>query len=144
MRIWLAGTAMGVIATMLWFATNGSETAGPEAAGAITVPSGQEVTALDVIRSAPGTEGLTLRFRFLAPAIGREDGGISAESAQADMAWLCETYALPRLPEIGPAPAQIVISLADRPVPFGEVAPEATQFFEAFSRDGDRCVWEAF
>ncbi|WP_318336942.1 DUF6497 family protein [Defluviimonas sp. D31] len=129
---------------MLWFAKNGNETAVPAAQGAIVAPSGQEVTALDVIRSAPGPEGLTLRFRFLAPAIGREEGGVSAEAAQADMAWLCETYALPRLPEIGPQPAQIVISLADRPVPFGEVAPDATQFFEAFSRDGDRCVWEAF
>ena len=31
-----------------------------------------------------------------------------------------------------------------RAVAFGEPAPEATQYFEAYSIDGDRCVWEPF
>ena len=43
----------------------------------IEVPSGQEVTFIDVVRDAPGPDGLTYRFRFLAPAIARADGKIS-------------------------------------------------------------------
>ena len=38
--------------------------------------------------------------------------------------------------QLGPQPSQIVISLADRPVPFGQPDPEATQFFEAFRPEG--------
>jgi hypothetical protein len=60
------------------------------------------------------------------------------------MAHLCQSYALPRLSETGPVPAQIIISLSDRPVPFGEASPEATQFFEAYRIEGDACIWEAF
>jgi hypothetical protein len=41
-------------------------------------------------------------------------------------------------------PQQVIISLSDTAVPFGESAPEATQFFEAFAiRDG-ACIWEMF
>lgn len=107
----------------------------------IPVPSGQEVRLLDVIRDQQGPGGLTYRFRFVAPAIA---DAVDFETAVDDMAHLCRTYALPRLPEIGPIPAQVVISLADRPVAFGEPAPEAIQFFEAFSIEGDDCIWEAF
>ncbi|MEZ5913987.1 MAG: DUF6497 family protein [Paracoccaceae bacterium] len=39
---------------------------------------------------------------------------------------------------------QVIISLAEAPVEFGVAAPEVAQFFEAYSRDGDRCVWEVF
>ena len=46
---------------------------------------------------------------------------------------LCQNFALPRISDIGPQPSQIVSSLSDRPVPFGEAAPDATQFFEAYT-----------
>jgi hypothetical protein len=107
------------------------------------VPSGQEVRLLDVIHNEPGTEGLTVRYRFLAPAIapGR---GIDFETAAADMAHLCQTYALPRVLSGGPRPVQIVISLSDMPVDFGAAAPEVTQFFEAYSLDDETCIWEPF
>lgn len=110
----------------------------------IAVPSGQAVTFLESVLSAPGPEGLTQRFRFLAPAIAREGGTVAPEVALDDMAFLCETFALPRLPNQGPVAQQVVISLSDRPVPFGETDPEATQFFEAFRPDGAVCVWEGF
>ncbi len=129
---------------MLWLVLNRNATIEPEASGEIAVPSGQPVSYLDTVQTAPGTEGLTIRFRFVAPQIAREGGGITPEVAQADMAWLCENFALDRLPSTGPAPSQIVISLADRPLPFGEPDPDATQFFEAFSVEGDTCSWEAF
>ena len=48
------------------------------------------------------------------------------------------------LAEFGPAPEQIVISLSDRAVPFGESAPDVVQFFESYRIENDICVWEMF
>ncbi len=110
----------------------------------IKVPSGQNVTFIDVVRDAPGPGGLTYRFRFLAPDIARADGTVTDEIAFDDMAALCDAYALPRLADTGPAPAQIIISLSDRLVDFGVPNPDATQFFEAFRPEGDICIWEGF
>lgn len=113
-------------------------------AAAIAVPSGQTVTLQDVIWNAAGPNGLTLRFRFLAPQIAREAGDVDFETASADMLALCQTFALPRLAELGPQPQQIIISLADRVVPFGETSPDATQYFEAYSIENGTCIWEMF
>lgn len=110
----------------------------------IPVPSGQEVTLQDVIWNVPGPEGLTYRFRFVAPAISQADGEIDYDTAVNDMFHLCQEFAIARLPEGGPQPNQIVISLSDRPVPFGETAPEVTQFFEAFRYKDGICEWEIF
>ncbi|MFA5537796.1 MAG: DUF6497 family protein [Gemmobacter sp.] len=109
----------------------------------VPVPSGQEVRFVEAIRGIPGPEGLTVRFRFLAPGIARDGGSVDFDTAAADMEALCNSYALPRsLGITGPRPGQIVISLSDIPVPFGMAAPEATQFFEGYAIDGDRCLWE--
>jgi hypothetical protein len=110
----------------------------------IVVPSGQAVQFLDVVTDAPGPDGPTARFRFVAPAIAREGGTVDFDTAAADMLHLCETVALPHLAAAGQRPGQIVISLSDRPLPFGEAAPEATQFFEAYRFEDGRCIWEAF
>ncbi|WP_249139062.1 DUF6497 family protein [Actibacterium sp. MT2.3-13A] len=110
----------------------------------IAVPSGQPVSLIETIIGAPGPEGLTARFRFLAPEIARETGRISFAEAAPDMLHLCESYALPRLAEPGPQVSQIIISLSDRVVPFGQAAPEATQFFEAYRPEGGHCIWEGF
>lgn len=110
----------------------------------IAVPSGQRVSLIEAIVGAPGPGGLTARFRFLAPEIAREAGRIGFAEAAPDMLYLCESYALPRLAEPGPEVAQVIISLSDRPVPFGQAAPEATQFFEAYRPEGGRCIWEGF
>lgn len=109
----------------------------------VPVPSGQSVTLQDVIWNEPGPNGMTLRFRFIAPGIA-PGGGVAFDAASADMQHLCDTYALPRLAEFGPAPEQIVISLSDRAVPFGESAPDVTQFFESYRIENDICVWEMF
>ncbi|MFN4171962.1 MAG: DUF6497 family protein [Pseudorhodobacter sp.] len=111
---------------------------------AIPVPSGQEVTLLDVIWNEPGPEGLTTRFRFLAPAISQEDGSVDFELAVEDMAHLCQNYALPRVEDNVPVPQQIIITLSDRPVAFGETAPDATQFFEAYRIEEGLCIWEIY
>jgi len=118
--------------------------AGAAAAEPIKLPSGQEVTLLETLGNSPGSNGVALRYRFLAPSVAREGGTIDADTAGHDMDWLCQTYALPRLPATGPQPAEIIISMADRDVPFGESDPEATQFFNAYSIDGTNCLWEPF
>lgn len=110
----------------------------------IPVPSGQAVTLQDVIWNVPGPEGLTLRFRFIAPQIARDSGTVGYDIAAADMQHLCQAYALPRISEFGPHPAQIIISLSDVPVPFGEATPDATQFFDAFSVQDGTCIWEIY
>lgn len=110
----------------------------------ITVPSGQPVTLQDVIWNVPGPEGLTLRFRFVAPQIARQGGSVDYATATGDMLHLCQSYALPQVNGFGPMPTQIIISLSDRPLPFGETAPEATQFFEAFRLQDGTCIWEMF
>lgn len=110
----------------------------------IPVPSGQTVTYVDTISDAAGPSGLTVRFRFLAPAIARDGGTITPEAAQADMLALCRTYALPRIASTGPQPQQIVISLSDRPVEFGIPDEVATQFFDAFGIEDGDCILELF
>ena len=116
----------------------------PGDGAAVAVPSGQAVTFLDVVLNAPGPEGMATRFRFVAPAIAKEGGSVDFEAAAADMAHLCQNFALPKLAELGPTPAQVIISLSDSDVPFGEAAPDATQFFEAYTIEGNTCIWEAF
>lgn len=111
----------------------------------IAVPSGQPVSLQDVILNQPGPEGLTARFRFLAPEIARQGGSIDFDTASLDMDHLCNSYALPRvLTGTGPRPGQIIVSLSDVPVIFGEITPQATQFFEAYTVENDTCVWEQF
>jgi hypothetical protein len=110
----------------------------------VDVPSGQRVAYVETIQNERSAAGLAYRFRFVAPGIAREGGTVSEEQAQADMQALCDTFALERLPATGPMPEQVIISLSDRPVPFGEPAPEATQFFEGYRIDAGRCVWELY
>lgn len=110
----------------------------------ISVPSGQPVSLIETIIGQPGPGGLTARFRFLAPEIARDSGSVSFAEAEPDMLYLCESYALPRLAVPGPQVSQIIISLSDRVLPFGQTAPEATQFFEAYRPEDGHCIWEGF
>jgi hypothetical protein len=108
---------------------------------AVAVPSGMAVTLQEVIWNVPGPEGLTLRFRFLAPAIAE---GADPDTVSADLQHLCDSYALPRVPEFDPRPEQIVISVAAAPVAFGETAPDVVQFFESYRIEDGACQWELF
>jgi hypothetical protein len=110
----------------------------------LTLPSGQKVTLIETLTNIPGSDGLAIRYRFLAPQIARDNGTIDADTAGADMDWLCNTYALPRLPLNGPQPVEIIISMSDMNVPFGEDHPEATQFFNSYSIEDGKCQWEMF
>lgn len=106
----------------------------------LTLPSGLMVHLIDVVQDAPSPAGLAVRFRFLAPELAQVD----FDTAAADMLHLCQTYALSRLPNTGPQASQIIISLSDRVVPFGEAAPEALQYFEAYRIENGECVWEMY
>jgi len=116
--------------------------AAPASAEEIDVPSGQPVTFVEVIHNVPGNAGLTYRFRFLAPRIAREKRLVDPEIAALDMDALCSGFALPRISGTGPAPAQIVISLSDKPTEFGVPNPDVTQFFEAYRIEDGACIWE--
>ena len=107
----------------------------------VSVPSGLEVTLQDVIWNIPGPEGLTLRFRFVAPAIAE---GADFDTVAADMQHVCDSYAIPRVPEFERRPSQIVISSSAAPATFGEAAPDVVQFFESYRIEDGACVWELF
>lgn len=128
----------------LWVIGLGLALSSAAQAEAVSVPSGQEVRFQDMVWGEPGPAGLTARFRFIAPGIARAAGTVDFAQAEPDMMFLCETYALPRLSGIGPQVAQVVISLSDRPLEFGESVPEATQFFEAYRPENGTCIWEGF
>ncbi|MEP3298922.1 MAG: DUF6497 family protein [Pseudoruegeria sp.] len=113
-------------------------------AEAIAVPSGQTILFHDVIAGERGPSGLTMRFRFIAPQIGDPDQPVAFDQAEPDMMHLCDTYALPRLSNIGPKVNQIIISLSDEPVEFGYMAPEVVQYFEAYRPTEMGCEWEGF
>lgn len=116
----------------------------PALAEPVAVPSGQPVEFLEIVRDTKGTMGLTWRFRFVAPDISRGKDKIPFEDVTSDMDFLCNQYAVPRLPTMGPKPKQVIISLADEASEFGVASPEITQFFEAYSIQDNACIWEGF
>lgn len=123
------------LAASALLALGGCNEAGPPL-DAVTVPSGRLVTFLDVVTNAPGAKGATARFRFVVPDLTAQD------DASADMEALCNTYALPRIGGMVPEPQQIIVVLANQAVPFGQAAPDAVQFFEAYSVTNGSCMWE--
>ena len=108
----------------------------------IPVPSGITLHWLETRMDSAGPSGLTLRFRFVAPAVAA--GAYDAEKATADLQALCDGWALAHLPAGGPQPAGLVLDLADRVVPFGASDETAVQFFEAYSISDGACQWELF
>jgi hypothetical protein len=106
------------------------------------VPSGQPISLQDVFWEEG--ESLLLRVRFTAPQIARDGGTIDYETAAKDMLYLCETFVKPQVEQSADKPDQIIISLSDVAVPFGEADPDATQFFEAYSIQNDACIWEVY
>lgn len=108
---------------------------------AFFVPSGQTVSLIEVLPDAMA-DGLSLRLRFLAPAIA--EPGFSFDDAVADMEALCREFGLDLLENSYPDAVRIIVSLSDRPVEFGVQDPESTQFFEAYTPDNGDCIWEEF
>ncbi len=112
----------------------------PAAGPTVEVPSGRELSLIDVITNAPGPAGAAARFRFLAPGLASAD----AETAFADMQVVCDSFALERTKGTVPEPQQIIITFMSAEVPFGDAAPDVVQFFESFRVENGACVWEVF
>jgi hypothetical protein len=112
----------------------------PPAGDVIAVPSGRDLSLIEIVTNAPGPSGAAARFRFLAPGLTQDD----AVTAAADMQALCDSFALPRIDGMVPAPQEIILSFSADAVPFGEAAPDTVQFFEAYSVATGACVWEPY
>jgi hypothetical protein len=106
----------------------------------VVLPSGLEAKLQEMLWDRPGG-GLVYRFRFVAPAF--EDAQ-DLDSVSADLEYLCNAYALPRVANTGPEPHRIIVSLADKPSEFGQFDPSVTQVFEAYSVGNGACIWEMF
>ncbi len=106
----------------------------------VTLPSGLEATLQEMLWDRPGG-GLVYRFRFVAEGF---EGVDDIESVMADLEFLCNAYAIPRLANTGPKPGRVIVSLADQPSEFGVFDPEITQIFEAYSVQDNTCIWEMF
>ena len=106
------------------------------AAGAVPqVPSGQPVALQEVIWPKAGGAGEKIaRFRFVAPKLRKGAGN------EDDMMALCEAVARPAVAQKGLKVDQIVISLAQAAVPFGEQHPEVAQVFEAYVIEAGHCA----
>ncbi|MFY0681260.1 MAG: hypothetical protein JXR13_11850 [Thalassovita sp.] len=105
------------------------------------MPSGLPLTALDPILESQPDGSSWARFRFVAPELAVDFDYLSVAD---DFAHLCTKYALPQLGESVESISQIVISLSSQDLEFGATRPDVIQFFEAFSVNSDRCIWEAF
>jgi hypothetical protein len=112
----------------------------PPGGDGIAVPSGRDLSLIEIVTNAPGPSGAAARFRFLAPGLTQDD----AVAAAADMQALCDSYALPRIDGMVPAPQEIILSFSAAAVPFGEAAPDTVQFFESYSIATGACIWEPY
>ena len=106
----------------------------------LVLPSGLEASLQEMLWDRPGG-GLVYRFRFVAPKF---TDAMPFDVLMADLEFLCTTYALERLADIGPQPGRIIVSLADKPSKFGEFDPGVTQVFEAYKVEDGVCIWEMF
>ncbi len=112
----------------------------PSWAQDIAVPSGHDVSVIDVILEEPTQ---TARFRFLMPAIGATDP-VAYADVLSDFEYLCNAMAIPGLAAHDWAAKDIVISLASETLPFGTVTDTVTQYFQPFRVENDTCIWEDF
>ncbi|MDW4499571.1 DUF6497 family protein [Sulfitobacter sp. D35] len=110
---------------------------------AMDVPSGQDVELSEVLVETVGEE-TWLRFRFLAPEIAADTGGLAFGDVEDDLEYLCSRLALPYIEEFDLAGNLVIVTLQDRPVAFGQSDPDATQYIDAFRIDTGDCIWEAY
>jgi hypothetical protein len=109
----------------------------------VPVPSGQPVTLQDVVWSIAPFQPVRLRFRFVAPEI-RAGGSVDFATAAEDMMALCLGFARETMAAEGRITDEVIISMAEKPVTFGETLPDVVQFFEAFRIEGDTCIREIY
>ena len=111
----------------------------PVDAAPLNLPSGLTADLLEARWDDSAGAGTDLRLRFHTPDLSPDT---QFEDIEIDLAVLCDAIALPILAETGREVGQIVISISDRSVPFGETDPDATQHFDTFRPQGDACIWD--
>ncbi len=114
---------------------------GPLAAQLISVPSGTEMRLFEVIFD---DQLEVTRFRFVSPAISPAKEALQFEDVIGDLEYLCADVVLPALAASEQSAQAIVISLSEREIAFGEVAPDVVQFFQPFDISNGTCMWEEF
>jgi hypothetical protein len=115
--------------------------AGAAAASRILVPSGNEVTLQEVLWQEGEEIGtLWVRFRFVAPGLA----GMAYEHVLSDLDALCLQIAVPEVAQDERAPDLVLVSLAEREAPFGELDPDMEQMFEAYRIEDGLCFSEDF
>lgn len=107
----------------------------------LVLPSGLEARLQEVLQQDGGDGRPVLRFRFVAPGFDAQAG---LDAVSADLAHLCNSYALPNAPEVDLTEATIIVSMGSRPTQFGVPDPEARQVFEAYRVENGTCIWEVF
>lgn len=107
----------------------------------VSVPSGTEVKLFDVIFDQ---EPPVARFRFVAPDLSPAGRGLQFSDVLEDFEYLCADVVLPALVASDQSAQAIVISLSEREIAFGEVAPDVVQFFQPFDVSNGTCMWEEF
>lgn len=133
----------GVLTCVAIFAA-GAAGAGADPMPVPSLPSGLDAALHEMFLDIKPDGLMTYaRFRFVAPGIAAPDAP-RFEVRIGDMEFLCNAYALPHVVATSAPVDRIVISLADRAIPFGQADPDATQFFEVFSIRDDACIWEEF
>ncbi|MEZ7813818.1 MAG: hypothetical protein ACI9O0_001224 [Paracoccaceae bacterium] len=108
----------------------------------ITLPSGETVNLMEIVLGVPSPMGEALRFRFLAPFLDQKK--LPDDVLFEDIFYLCAEYALKKIDGVSPNAQQIIISLSEAPLAFGQASDDIAQYFEAFSRQGQTCEWDAF
>jgi hypothetical protein len=94
-----------------------------------------------VLRQEGGEGAPIVRARYVAEAL---EAGATLDEVSADLEYLCNADALPRIGEAAGEGVRIIVSLGDRPSDFGVPSPDVRQVFEAFTVESGLCIWEAF
>ncbi len=104
----------------------------------VTLPSGRLARLCELlVEPQPFTEEDWLIVRILVPDLrveGLRDGHF-------DHDWVCEAMGVPNAPA---GTARIIVQLMAEAFPRGEPVPGITQSIEAYSIEGDTCIWELF
>ncbi len=135
-----AGLAAG-----LALAAAGAACAGQGPPRAPDLPSGQAVVPHDMMLERQVDGQVWLVLRYIAPRIARAGGDLGYEEVSADLDALCDGPGLAAAGAAGRSgspPDQIVVTLMDRPVPWGATDPDATVFIGAYRPGPERCAWQ--
>lgn len=111
------------------------------AAQDIPVPSGLPMTLFDVrLEQNPAIA----RFRFVSEAIDPAGAGKTFVDVVDDLQYLCDNVAVPSLAANNWTGGEVILSLSSAETPFGETAPEVTQFFQPYEIADEACIWGDF